>query len=179
MKKKVIYTLILIIMLIFNLTIFSYAENSKKLEITMEYKFNKENNTVTAYMHSNNRLASTKPTWNLSADKYTYSKTFSSNQTYTTPVQDIYGNIKDIEIKINQVLFPKITFEYEYNSNGTITGKIKSNIELKDTKPTWILSADKKIYTKMFYSEQTYTTPVQDIYGNIVNVNIEIKKEAL
>ena len=38
MKKRIIYTIILIVLLIFNLDVLSYAENSKKLEITMEYK---------------------------------------------------------------------------------------------------------------------------------------------
>ena len=179
MKKRIIYTIVLIVLLIFNLEVFSYAENSKKLEITMEYKYTNTTNTVTAVMHSNNRLANTKPTWLLSADKYTYTKTFNANQIYTTPVQDIYGNIINAEIKINQILEPKISFEYVYNSNGTITGKIKSNVQLADTKPTWNLSTDKLMYTKIFYNEENYTTPVQTLSGQVFIVNIVIKKPTL
>ena len=130
-------------------------------------------------MHSNNRLVNTKPTWNLSNDKLTYIKTFDTNQIYTTPVQDIYGNIVTTEIKINQVLNPEISFEYSYNSNGTIIGRIKSNLQLENTKPTWNLSSDKLTYTKLFYNEENYTTYVQTMSGQTLIVKIEIKKPTL
>ena len=176
-NKKIIIILLFILFLVLNFTIFSYAENSKKLEITMEYQYNKTNNTVIAIMHSNNQLVNTKPTWTLSKDKLSYSKSFNANTTYSTSVQDIYGNILNVEININQVLKPQISFEYFYNSNGKITGIINSNIELKNTKPSWSLSSDKKKYTKIFDNEQNYTTTVQTIYGDIINVNIIIKNQ--
>lgn len=70
-------------------------------EIEMKYVRNSDN-TVTATMCSNNQLADTKPTWNLSSDKMSYSKTFSENMNYSTQVQDIYGNTKEVQIQITR-----------------------------------------------------------------------------
>lgn len=176
MKNKIIYIVLTISLLIFGFKNSVFADNSNKLEITMEYKYSNETNTVTAIIHANNKLKDTKPTWILSSDKYTYTKTFDTNQKYSTSVQDIYGNNAITEININQVLNPKVYFEYVYNLDGTITGKIKSNLQLANTKPTWTLSDDKCTYTKTFYNEDNYTTPVQTLSGQTIIVKIEIKK---
>ena len=72
-------------------------------KITMQYEYNKNNNTVTAIMKSNKVLAGTKPTWTLSEDKLTYTKKFDKNQEYYTPVQDTYGNSVSVKISINQI----------------------------------------------------------------------------
>ena len=144
--------------------------------ITMEYIKN-TNNTVTAIMHSNEPLKDTKPSWTLSADKLSYTKTFGTNEDYTTNVEDLYGNITTVRIIINQItneeLFT-ITLEYKKNDNNTVTIIMHSNEPLKDTKPSWTLSEDKLSYTKTFGANDTYTTDVEDIYGNIVTVKIEI-----
>jgi len=55
-------------------------------------------------MYSNEKLANTKPSWSLSEDKLTYTKTFNINQDYTTPVQDIYGNSTTVHIKLKYAL---------------------------------------------------------------------------
>ena len=47
-------------------------------------------------------MGNTKPTWNLSADGLTYSKTFDTNQEYITKIQDIYGNEVTIPIKLKK-----------------------------------------------------------------------------
>ena len=176
MKNKIINIILTISLIMFGFEISVFADNSNKLEITMEYKYSNVTNTVTAIMHANNKLTDTKPTWILSSDKYTYTKTFDTNQRYSTTVQDIYGNNAITEININQILNPEVSFEYVYNLDGTITGKIKSNLQLANTKPTWILSDDKFTYTKTFYNEDNYTTPVQTLSGQTIIVKIEIKK---
>ena len=48
---------------------------------------------------------------------------------------------------------------------------------MANTKPTWKLSADKLTYTKIYSQEETYYTTVEDIYGNKIDVLIEIKKD--
>ena len=144
--------------------------------ITMEYVEN-EDNTVTAIMHSNELLANTKPTWTLSKDQLSYSKIFYTNQEYTTPVQDIYGNVATVKIVINQIKNESpfvVTIEYKKNDDNTVTAIMKSNVELKHTKPSWSLSEDKLTYTKTFGANDTYTTDVEDIYGNVTTVKIEI-----
>ena len=153
--------------------------------IEMEYVYNKQNNTVTAKMKSNKILANTKPTWNLSNDKVIYTKTFSKNETYYTPVQDIFGNTKMAKIEINQIddKGPEIEVTYTYNDkSGIVTANMKSNEIMADTKPTWKLSEDKLTYTKDFNENQSYITDVKDIYGNTTKVKIsitQIKKKVL
>ena len=153
--------------------------------IEMEYVYNKQNNTVTAKMKSNKILANTKPTWNLSNDKVIYTKTFSKNETYYTPVQDIFGNTKMAKIEINQIddKGPEIEVTYTYNDkSGIVTANMKSNEIMADTKPTWKLSEDKLTYTKDFNENQRYITDVKDIYGNTTKVKIsitQIKKKVL
>ena len=147
--------------------------------ITMEYIKN-ENNTVTAIMHSNEALKDTKPSWTLSSDRLTYTKTFGANDDYTTDVEDMHGNVTTVRIIINQIelpidkIPPTITVEYNKNDDNTVTAIMHSNKELKNTKPSWTLSEDKLSYTKTFGTNDTYTTDVEDIYGNVVTVTIEI-----
>ncbi len=147
----------------------------KSANITMNYIYNGENNTVTAQITSDFELKPTKPSWNLSMDKKVYTKVFTSNIDYSTPVEDIYGNVINVDIEITEVKSANITMNYIYNGeNNTVTAQITSDFELKPTKPSWNLSMDKKVYTKVFTSNIDYSTPVEDIYGNIINVDIKI-----
>ena len=70
---------------------------------------------------------------------------------------------------------PEITVEYVTNSDGTITAIMHSNEPLGETKPSWTLSKDKLTYSKVFSESTNYTTPVEDIYGNSVDVKIVIR----
>ena len=195
--KQIIFS-IMIVMLIFNFNIVSYAvglninvdeeENNKtneeinieskqvnnaNLVINVEYIYNSGNNTITAIMHSNNELKDTKPSWELSADKLSYTKTFGANDIYDTQVEDTNGNITTVTIEITQII-PTITVEYIKNDNNTVTAIMHSNSKLRDTKPSWTLSADGLSYTKTFGANDDYTTDVEDIYGNVVTVRITI-----
>ena len=149
----------------------------EKFAPKVEYTYNEKSNTVTAKIVSNVELKDTKPTWTLSKDKLIYTKSFDTNQTYTTSVTDVKGNKVDVKIAITQIkkIKANITVEYQYNQNDdTVTAKIKSDIPLKDTKPTWSLSSDKLTYTKIFTNNQTYTTPVVDSYDNKIDVSLKI-----
>ena len=152
--------------------------DDKPPKITMEYVYNSDN-TITAIMHSDEVMGDTKPTWNLSEDKLTYTKIFVGNNEYSTPVQDKYGNEIWIKIKMKTKTFtytnqkgPNITVKYLYDSNEKVTVYIVSDKKLKNTKPTWKLSKDQLIYTKVFTDNNNYTTSVTDIDGNTVNVSI-------
>ena len=145
--------------------------------ITTKYLYDEVNDTVTVSIISNEIMKNTKPTWKLSQDKLTYTKKYYSNELYYTDVQDKYGNITKVKLNINQIKGPQIKTEYIFNEQtNTVTAKIKSNKILEDTKPTWKLSKDKLTYTKTFDKNQVYITPVQDLYGNITNVKININK---
>ena len=139
--------------------------------ITFNYILN-ENNTVTVEAISNEELKNNKPTWILSEDNLTYSKTFNANQNYTTNFTDKFGNSKDYNIFFNNIKI-HYNIEYEYNElDNTVTAKIISSTKLKNTKPTWVLDSNNLIYTKTFNTNQNYTTPITDIYGNIEYVTI-------
>ena len=151
----------------------------KELAIKMEYDYNKLTGQVVAKMISNIELKDTKPTWKLSEDKLVYTKEFSENITYQTPVEDRYGNVMNIMINIDQIgkEMPNIQVFNQLDTNtNQVVCKIVSDVPLKDTKPTWKLSEDKITYIKTFTNNIDYSTPVEDIYGNIVNVNIRIKE---
>ena len=177
--KYVVAILSIILTLLVSMNV--YADSSNELKISIGYIYNKENNTIEVTMTSNNILKDTKPTWKLSEDKLVYTKTFDNeDKTYSTPVEDIYGNKKDILIEIKKDIanMPlKITMEYKTNEDGTITAIIHSNKQMANTKPTWKLSADKLTYTKIYNQEEKYYTTVEDIYGNKIDVLIEIKKD--
>ena len=160
-----------------NQKVYSLEENSNQLIVTTEYVYNKNDNTVTGKIHSNNPLKDTKISWTLSDDKLTYTTTLRSNGSYTTTVEDIYGNVVEVLIEVTEIdeTAPSITMEYKYNAeDNTVTAIMHSNEELGDTKPTWILGSDKLTYSKTFDADTTYTTPVEDIYGNETQVLVEV-----
>lgn len=172
-----------IIVILLSIMIFAVIFSTKSLaidELKVEYEYIKETNQVIAKIISNVELEDTKPTWKLSKDRKTYTKTYSSNIKYSTPVQDINGNIKNIDIDVNKIKIAKLETKCIYNEDkNEVTAQIISDMELNDTKPTWKLSEDKKIYTKVFTENMEYTTTVQDKWGNIIDANInvtEVKK---
>ena len=147
----------------------------KKLTIELKYEYNEEDNIVKAIMSSNIKLEDTKPTWKLSEDGKQYTKIFTENISYETPVQDINGNLTNVKIEVIEIKEFEINVEYEYNKvKNQLMVKLISNMKLEDTKPTWELSGDRKQYTKIFTSNINYQTPVYDINGNVINVNINV-----
>ncbi len=154
--------------------------DDKGPKIEMEYKYNEENNTVTAIMHSNEELKDTKNAWKLSEDKLTYTNVnMTSNGSYYTIVKDKWENESKvfIDIKLVDDKPPKISMEYVYNTNDTVKVIIHSNEEMADTKKSWELSENKLEYSKIFDTDQKYFAPVQDKWGNKTNVEINFKKK--
>ncbi len=152
-------------------------EASQSAQIKMEYVYDETTNQVIAYMISDIELQDTKPTWSLSEDKKTYTKTFSENMNYSTPAQDIYGNIISVEINITEVRKMEINTKYEYNSeNNTVLVTMTSNVNLKNTKPTWNFGEDQKTYTKIYNVNEAYSTKVESVSGEIVNVELNINQ---
>ena len=148
------------------------------LKLTKEFIYNKSTNKVTGKIHSNNPLKDTKTSWKLSEDRLTYTnENLTGNGSYYTTFEDIYGQTAKVLIEITQIddKAPEITVEYVTNSDGTITAIMHSNEPLGETKPSWTLSKDKLTYSKVFSESTNYTTPVEDIYGNSVDVKIVIR----
>ena len=150
----------------------------ENLKIETEFKYNAKINKVVGKIYSNNQLKDTKTSWELSEDKYTYiNENLSSNGSYYTTFEDVYGQTAQVLIKVEGIddKAPEITVEYKTNEDGTITAIMHSNEPLGDTKPSWKLSNDKLSYSKTFSESINYTTPVEDIYGNSVDVRILVK----
>ena len=148
------------------------------LKIQTEFKYNERTNKVVGKIYSNNQLKDTKTSWKLSEDKYTYiNENLSSNGSYYTIFEDVFGQTAQVLIKVEGIdhKAPEITVEYKTNEDGTITAIMHSNEPLGDTKPSWKLSNDKLSYSKTFSESINYTTPVEDIYGNSVDVRILVK----
>ncbi len=177
MKRKN-FLKILCLLIIFTIisTTKTYANTiTNKESISVEYEYDEKTNQVIAIIISSIELKDTKPTWNLSDDKKIYTKIYNKNETYNTEVIDINGNRTILEININLIKELEVEIQYNYNKiTGQVVAKITSNIELKDTKPTWNLSDDKYTYTKVFTGNTVYQTNVEDKYGNIKTVTIKI-----
>ena len=152
----------------------SLTLNAKIFDVSITYQENNDG-TITAYATSNTKLAATKPTWTLSSDGYTYSKTFTTNQNYSTTFMDIFGNAINQTIRIGN-LTKEMTLNIKNieNDDGTVTVYVTSNTKLAATKPTWSLSSDGYTYSKAFTANQNYSTTFMDIYGNIINQTILI-----
>ena len=155
--------------------------NSKIMEelvVKTEYIYNDKDNTITGKIISNNPLKNTKISWKLSEDKLTYTTTLRSNGSYTTTVEDVYGNVVEVLIEVTGIdeTGPTITMEYIYNkTDNTVTGIMHSDEVLKDTKVSWDLSEDKKNYTTILRSNGAYITTVEDVWGNKTQV-LKIKR---
>ena len=85
--------------------------------INIDYIYNSEQNTVTAKVTSNIPMKDTKSTWTLSKDKIVYTKTFNTNQNYSTPFTQSNGKVVNIEINITQVKNMELTSTNEYNAD--------------------------------------------------------------
>lgn len=153
-----------------------------KANVSTKNTYNETTNKVVVQIISDVKFKNTKPTWQLSSDGLTYTKTYAENTDYTTSVEDIYGNIINVQIKVTEIKTTQLKVENKYDDEtNTTTVNIISNIKLKNTKPTWQLSSDGLIYTKVFTDNMNYSTSVEDIFGNVINVSIkvvEIDKEA-
>lgn len=150
--------------------------DKNKIVFKPEIKYVKnDDRTITAIVTSNIEFANTKPTWKLSDDMFTYTKTFANNQDYQTDFVDIYGNkvMKDITIG-GLIDTLEIKMQYHKNVDGTVTVMAVSNHKFADTKPTWKLSTDGYTYTKIFTSNQNYQTDFVDVYGNKIMKDIII-----
>ena len=149
-------------------------------QLKITYKYEKDKNKVKVNVSSNKKFKDTKPTWSLSKGKKTYTKFFKVNQTYKTTFYDLYGNKKTIKIKVNQIddKAPEVKVTYDYNEdNSSCEVKITSNEEMKrSVNEKWILSNDKKVYTRTFNANTKFNVTLKDKYSNKVEQTIDINK---
>ena len=139
-----------------------------------------DDDSVTVNLIANEPLKESKSNWTLSADKKTYSHTFTDEFDYVTKVEDLYGNVDNCHIKakkrINTYLgTPTIKVKYMYTGYENVVVELVSDVKLKNNKePSWKLSADGYRYTKEFTQYYDYVTAVEDINGNKKTIQILI-----
>ena len=174
--KRIVYIMILLMALIMPTIILAQDEtDTSENNIKVVYEYNDNTNQVIAKIVSEVELQDTKPTWDLSKDRKTYTKIYTKNEKYSTQVTDINGNVTNVEIDVTQVKDTEIKVDYIYNEEtNQVIAIMTSNTQLQDTKPTWDLSEDKKIYTKIYTKNEAYSTQVTDINGTIINVELNI-----
>ncbi len=104
--------LVILICLILGISINAYSnateesliEEPENLEVKTQYTYNEETNTVTGKMIANHPLKNTKVSWKLSEDKLTYTNdSLTSNGSYYTEVEDIYGNTAKVLIHVTLI----------------------------------------------------------------------------
>ncbi len=178
-KKILIILFTTIFLVILNLVFSSKVQGLNNNDINLNYKYNPSSNTVTITATASKGFKKTKPTWILSKDQKTYTKTYSTNESYYTTFVLSNGDIQDIKLNVTQIddKGPAISMRYTYDSiNDIVTVIMNSNEELSNTKPTWKLSQDKRTYTKKYYSNQSYYTDVRDKYGNLTRVKLSVRQ---
>ena len=176
-KIVVIFLIIIFIICCFSgISAIAKEENqTKDSSIRIENEYIETDNLVIVRIISEIELENTKPTWNLSEDRKEYTKKFTSNIDYYTPIKDINGSIIDVNIKVTEIQPLKIELQYNYDSfANSVEAVAISNTEFKNTKPTWNLNDNKKEYRKIFSGNIDYSTPFEDINGNIIDINIKV-----
>ena len=148
---------------------------NEDIDVEISYRDNGYGTITAIAVSKNNKFADTKPTWTLSADGYTYTKIYDTNQNYSTTFTNVHGKTVEKMIKIdtfNEEI--NVEISYKDNGDGTITAiAVSKNNKFADTKPTWILSADGYTYTKIYDTTQNYSTTFTNVYGKSINLNIK------
>ena len=168
--------------------IYDLVGNSKKISIgvsnidkdkaNLEINYSttkKTNNNITVTIRSNKELKSIDG-WRLSEDKKTLIKEYTENTTENIEVTDTLGNIRNIEIKIENIdkTIPELHVSTELSEEkNSCKVDIISNKELSELEG-WNLSADKKKLTRVYVENIEEEITVKDIVGNENTINVEV-----
>lgn len=128
----------------------------------------KTNENVLITITSNEKILEVEG-WNLSEDKKTLTKTYVENKDEQIEIYDIFGNKRNIEIKIDNIDKEKPVVEVKYSSTektlNDVIVTIEANEELQEIEG-WQLSDDKKILTKTYTKNGEETITIYDLAGN-------------
>lgn len=144
-------------------------------EITYSKKtYTNKNITVTI---SSNRELKDVYGWNISTDKKSLTKIYTSNTTENVKIYDIFGNSKDMKIEVNNITNSEPNIQVIYSetnqTKNDITVTLKSDRELKELNGFQI-SADRKSLIKTYSENIEENVEVYDLYGNKKDININI-----
>ena len=115
--------------------------------------------------------------WNLSEDRKTMTRTYNENTTETVIITDVLSNVVPVDIVINNIVSGapecKVSYSTINKTNENVVVTITSNREMKEL-DGWLLSEDKKTFTKEFSENTSEDIELEDIYGNKTKAVIEI-----
>lgn len=115
--------------------------------------------------------------WTLSEDRKTLTRTYNENTTETVIITDVLSNVVPVDIVINNIVSGapecKVSYSTINKTNENVVVTITSNREMKEL-DGWLLSEDKKTFTKEFSENTNEDIELEDIYGNKTKAVIEI-----
>ena len=115
--------------------------------------------------------------WTLSLDKKVLTKEFSANETSTIEIKDLAGNITNVPYSITNIDKVKaeatVTYSTDNLTNGNVVVTITFDEEVQEVED-WTISADNKILTKEFSTNEVNTIEVKDLAGNVTKVSYSV-----
>lgn len=132
------------------------------------------NTDVEVKIESNEQLKEVSG-WNLSEDKKSLTKIFSTNVDTQITITDLYGNTSKVDISIKNIdkIKPNATVNYSTTTQTTesVVVTIKANEKIVSTEG-WSLSSDEMTLTKTFNENATETVTIRDLAGNYITTSV-------
>ncbi len=151
--------------------------DKEKPQLTVEksvYTITNGNVVVTI---TSNEMVDRVDGWDLSSDRLTLTKTYSSNAEETVSVRDLAGNTEQVQIKIDNIdrEAPMATATYSTRelTKDPVVVTITSTKAMQEIEG-WTLAPDKMSMTKSYDKNAKEIVFIKDQSGNIGSVAIEI-----
>lgn len=113
----------------------------------------------------------------ISTDRKSLSKTYSENTEENVEIYDLYGNKREVNIKVNNILEEDLYASVKYSSTNTTNTSVIVTIEAnRELKPLdgWTYSNDKKSLSKSYAENKTENILISDLFGNSKSVKVEV-----
>lgn len=172
-----------------NVKVYDIFGNSREMKIevgnitnsepSIEVKYSETTQTrndVTVNLKSDRELKELNG-FQISTDRKSLSKIYSENTEESIEVYDLYGNKKEVKIKVNNIfkddLFTNVRYSTTNITNTNVLVTIEANRELKPLEG-WTYSNDRKSLTKSYTENKTENIVISDLFGTTKSVKIEV-----
>ncbi len=134
-------------------------------------------NTVTVNISANEKIKNISG-WNMNEEQTAIYKTYIENTQETITIEDLAGNIKELDIQIENIenvegLISLVDYSTTEKTNQNVIVSIIANNELEAING-WNLDSTKRKISKEYEKNITENIQIQDIYGNTNDVEISI-----
>lgn len=172
-----------------NVKVYDIFGNSKDIRIevknitntaptiqVMYSETNQTRNDVTVTLKSDRELKEING-FQISTDRKTLSRIYSENMEENVEVYDLYGNKKEVKIKVNNIIEEDLYISIKYSTTDatdtSVLATIEANRELNPVEG-WTLANDKKSLSKAYAENKTENVLVTDVFGNTRTITIEV-----